>query len=401
MSFRNEARDRKDWYDAVLARLDDLERQRPCDCVCNCCDGTIWLSTTLREGVTTWTSLDGDTRTLDPISAATTADGGIVWSSTFNDDLDLNPIAGGPPSDFPVPGLFVYEYVVSTWITPTGGTPGTHYSYIDFRDFGGDGRLNRPRGGALDRGYALEGPVEIGTWYIEADMSTVPLSGYGKVRFRGEVFVSSDTSIMPAELFVGGPTGPLVSQGSANLNAGGLPTNIWDDFQWRNGGQGGGPAFYNPPNYFTRPVLHSLYLEYDGEVLADLSQAEIELQRTDLTVSGLPRTYAVNGTRQLEGDFVFNPGGSPLMIRHYVSGTRDPDDTYTPKIFTDGAALTDPAICWATSDNPGSVIVTNADPLTWEPPESAIIYGVADLVGFPDLEYGWPAGYWPFGAIIG
>lgn len=406
MSFRNEQRDLDDTLKSIIGRLDDLERQRGCDCVCNCCEGTIWLSTTLRQGDTTWTSLDGDTRTLDPISSATTANGGIVWSDQFNNDLNIHRLVGYPPGEeftFPVPGLFVFDYTVSTWITPSsGGADGPHYSYVDFRDFGGDARLNRPRGGSLDRGYALEGPNEAGDWYIEAIMATAGLSGYGQVRFRGEVYVSLDTSVMPGDLYVGGPTGPLTYFGTKNFPAGGLPTAIWDQFQLRNGSQFGGPAFYNPPNFYARPVLHRLYLEYDGEVLANLSQAEIDLQRTDLPGGGiLPRTYTLNGTRELNGDFVFCPGGAPLMIRHHFTGTRDPDDVYTPKIFTDGPALTDPAIYYALSRNPSGVQIANEDPLTWEPPESAVIYAVADLAGFTDITDGWPTDYWPIGSIIG
>lgn len=149
-------------------------------------------------------------------------------------------------------------------------------------------------------------------------------------------------------------------------------------------------------------MLHGFSIVNDGVNIGTLTESEIVAQRTDLAINaGLAeRTYPVTAERELAGPFIFAVGGAPLMIRRSHEEPVDPLATYTPKIFTDGPDLTQPAICWGRAYRPDDITITNEDPKTWEPPESAIIYGVADLVGFPDLTDGWPTNTWPIGDIL-
>lgn len=424
VSFRNEFRSEREMVEDFIRRLDDLERadDHPfrwdpdlrelywivprtgeevlvcTEVCCPCEEAPIWLCTTLREGDTTWTSLGGDTRTLDPEVAEHTADGGIsigpntgLAPSTFYDP--------GDTSDLPS-GLYRMTMEVSTDWTYVDGWES--YGFIDSNDWNFRVAILNP--GWWDTtpdpafyaaGDGTGSPTALG---IVSNPATVGLSGWARGRMR----IEYDSATGDLEFFLANRTGAFVSQGTATVGVGAVGSGL--EFSWAENGP------YFSPQHWTRPVIHAVEVVNAGVTILDATEADINAIRPPFQ----PGVELIEDYAFGPGDYVLrhgsgvqassshsiSPNGSPIFIRQRVFLV-DPQNTYVPRVFTDGPDLGSPAIAWADRLTPGLIEIANEQPSAWEPPDGAFVYAVADLAGFTDITNGWPTGYWPFGSIIG
>jgi hypothetical protein len=444
MSFRTAFESDRELIEDIIRRLDDLERgghpfrwDAPtrslfyvvprtgeevlvCTEVCCPCEGDpapIWLCTTIRQGDSTWTSLDGQTRTLDPLVAAITADGGIVppvHPSISNIDIRRIDLTSPLLAD---EVEHIVEFGVSTWWTyPDGMEHYTTFRYQDDRQrvaIEGFGITENLPGPGFHAGRAQYTIGDLSQPYTNAtvgDPASVGLSGYERGRLRQVSQLNAVGVDIDGEFFMAkGATGGFVSQGADTYTSGGDNSprdEFWWDSQKRQIRNSPGAVDYRVPNHHAPYIIHDFSISHDGTVLAAMTETQIaalaDLQILEPGVSPTERTYQINADRELAGGILISPGGAPIFIRvDHGSGTTDPDITYVPKVFTDGDPLTTPAIAVAQYDRPDQVSIVNEDPLTWEPSEGSFVLAVADLAGFEDLTDGWPTSYWPFGPIRG
>jgi hypothetical protein len=378
---------------------------------CACFKAPIWLCTTLRGGDTTWTSLDGDTRTLSPRHARQTADGGLITHAN----------QGQPQMQFYDPnnqgdltsGVLRYDIEVTChWDYPADD--GVHsYCYFRFGDWNfaamilHPGWFNNPPSAVPPEPefHALHSAYNPGSFAdatLDSDPSTVPgLTGFT----RGRMVAEYDIDTGDAELWLGLPGGALVSQGAKNiLGAGTADAGGGFEFNWDYTGK------YNLPANYTHVVLHSAIVQLDG---VDLMRADAAAMNSIVPphrpgVELLDQVYGFGpGGYQLFGGsfdswFTFSPNGSPLLIS--VDGTGDDDPNYTGNepIWVDGDPLIEPAIAAANRLDPAHIEIYNAQPSEWLPAngDAHLVYAIADLAGFDNVRDGWPSGFWPFGPRI-
>lgn len=377
---------------------------------CACC-GPIWLCTTLRGGDTTWTSLDGDTRTLSPRHAAHTADGGIIMHANQGRPriVIFDPNNAG---DFTT-GVLRYDIEVTChWDYPAGD--GVHsYCYFRFGDWNFAAMILHPGWSdphdppttpepAYHALHSAYNPSTFADSTLDTDPSTVAgLTGFR----RGRMVAEYDIDTGDAEVWLGLPGGTLVSQGTKNILGAGTGTaGAGFEFNWQYTGK------YNLPAFYTHVVLNSAVVQLNG---ADVFRADAAAlgsiilphrpneQQLDLRVPFGPGGYQAFGGPTTNW-WTISPHGSPFLIA--VDGTGDDDPNYAGNqpIWTDGDPLASPAIAAANRLTPGKIDIFNADPGQWIPEngDAHLVYAVADLAGFADIRDGWPAGFWPFGPRI-
>lgn len=353
--------------------------------------GPIWLCTSLREGDTTWTSLGGDTRTLDPVPAATTADGGLVLrANTLGDTQIYDPLN----EDDLAAGLLDMEVTLSTWWTYPAGFDS--YSFASFNDWNSTAGIIHP--GYWD-GTGSDPQYWGGTDFwdpttIDSNPTAVGLTGFRK----GKIRLTYNSSTGAAQLFLALPGEDWVSQGTATFEVQTSGSGFLTRFA-ENGA-------YNSPAWWTRPVIHAFKITHQGSTLTEVTQADFDAEfrahepdidpATDMPISNgyIIEAGGVN-TR-----WSVSPYGAPIFLRER-EGTIDPLNTYTPTVFTDGADLSSPAIAYANLATPSEIKISNTQPTVFTSDTDAFyVYAVADLDGFTDLTDGWPTGYWPFGSTI-
>lgn len=418
MSHRREFQTERELIEDLIRRLDDLERnQHPitqidgqtyyvdprsgeltCLQHCLACDPCepvpvglpIWMCTTLRHGDTTWTSLGGDTRTLDSVVATTVADGGLTLEAHTGSTIQIYDPGG--PSNLGA-GVFELEVELSTWWTAPDGWES--YSYALVGDWNGIAQIvntgwwdNTP----TPSQYALSGAPSPS--FITSNPSAVGLTGWGRGRMRYTI----NSATGAAELFLAQPGGSWTSQGTATFTGGTVGAGV--NLRFQENGQ------YQSPAWWTRPVIHSLKTINAGVTVTEFTEADLAAAFTPHAVGvdllddiPISNSYIID-RGSIESRVVITPGGAPLFLRER-QGTVDPLNTYTPTVFTDGADLVQPAIAYANLADPGLILIANEQPSTFTSDTDAhYVYAVADLDGFTDITNGWPTGYFPFGSTI-
>lgn len=437
MSFRNEQRDVKDWYKSVLARLDDLERQRPCDCVCNCCDQpNIWTVASLTPGDTTWTSACGDERLLFDEIARGISEPGLAYGARQATSV-LTFLAGDLNADYPAGELAILDIDVTTSWTYDVGHYEDHYQ-LSMQQSGGAQPWVLQQTGGNDHLVKNVGPfpspsslgisdaiVGLG-WPDEfqcfvADPGTAGLTGFR----RGILRLTQDPSTGDVGILLGPNTASLTDRGTISTTRtgqGGLRMSF------RQGGTSRGEGV-DPPLRAQRDVLHGVraWTPTSGTIY-EVTQADIiALGQTyvfetylwdHLLIGGAQISSNTTVTPNPASQFRFAPisyGSPPLYFnthrqRYYEHDWVNPHANLTPPVspvFNSGDALTDPVMAVSKYYTPTEITVVEADPFTYQGIDdtwdhSYYLWAVADRATFDvaDIDAnGWPTDWYPFGTL--
>lgn len=355
----------------------------------------IWICTSLANGDTTWTSLDGDERTLSTRPARRTSLGGFVSEPTVSGDWqhiadDLTNLTGditwtidlttnwqsGLAGDVSYMNTNDLNGVLAV-VSPAWWDVGepAHYAVTDFNDTGGD----------LDR--------------IDLVGSSAGLTGYQ----RGQIRITYNTSTGFTEAELSSDVGETwVSQGTRTFAAGSFGAGF--DMEYDSELDNTVPEFWDPV------VFHGIEL-FEGAVrrlgfnFAEL-QSPIFAYTPDVR-GGHPFLYGDGKIAEtislVDSDVAMAHLGAPLFLGNepVESG---PAPELAPPIFTDGEDLIDPAIACSELRDPGTItIITGVQPHDFKEStagDNLFIWAVADRDGLDLDTNGWPDGYYPFGVTF-